>query len=160
MGTIKQLELRGMSNTVELERGYRAGKSHAKRQRCQMMLLKSEARSSEEVAEILGCCEVVVNRWMKRYQAEGISGLQTKPGRGRKAILDEVNDAAKIREVVQANRQRLSVATAELEEALEKQFSQKTLERHIKKVLVAINASENVLSSSPVQKHMPINAKP
>jgi transposase len=97
---------------------------------------------------------------MKRYQAEGLIGLETKPGRGRKAILDEVKDAATIREVVQANRQRLSVAKVELEEALEKQFSQKTLERHLKKVIAAINASENVLSSSPVQKRMPINAKP
>jgi transposase len=159
MGAIKQLKLSNEQRS-ELDEGYRTGKSHAYRQRCQMLLLKSEERSSAAVAEILDCCEVVVNSWMKRYQAEGMAGLHTKPGRGRKAILDEVNDAAKIREVVQANRQRLSVATAELEEALEKQFSQKTLERHIKKVLVAINASENVLSSSPVVKRMPINAKP
>ncbi len=102
-----------------------------------MLLLKSESRSSVEVGEILGCCEMAVNNWVNRYQTGGINGLQTKPGRGRKAILDAVNDAAKIREVVQANRQRLSVATAELEEALEKAFSQKTLEGHIKKVLVA-----------------------
>jgi transposase len=123
------------------------------------MLLKSETRSSSEVAEILGCCEGVVNSWMNRYQAEGMTGLQTKPGRGRKAILDEVNDAATIREVVQANRQRLSVAKVELEEALAKQFSQKTLERHLKKVIAAINASENVLNSSPAQRRMPINVK-
>jgi hypothetical protein len=56
---------------------------------------------------------------------------------GRKAILDEANDDVKIKEVVQANRQRLSVAKAELEEALAKQFSQKTLERHLKKVIAA-----------------------
>jgi transposase len=143
----------------ELERGYREGKSHAYRKRCQMMLLKSEARSSVAVGEILGCCEVVVNSWLNRYEAEGLQGLETKPGRGRKAILNAVTDAAKIKEVVQANRQRLSIAKAELEEALAKQFSQKTLERHIKKVLVAINASENVLNSSPVVKRMPINAK-
>jgi transposase len=143
-----------------LKQGYETGKSHAYRQRCQMLLLKSEARSSREVAAILGCCEMSVNNWLKRYEAEGIPGLHTKPGRGRKAILDVHKDAAKIKEVVQANRQRLSVATAELEEALEKQFSQKTLERHIKKVIAVINASEHVLNSSPVQKRMPINAKP
>lgn len=125
-----------------------------------MMLLKSEARSSEDIAKILDCCEVVVNSWLKRYKAEGIEGLQTKPGRGRKAILNEATDDEKIKQVVQANRQRLGVATAELEEALEKQFSQKTLERYIKNVLVVINASENVLGSSPVQRRMPISGKP
>jgi transposase len=156
---VKKLELTKEQHEA-LRQGYETGKSHAYRKRCHMMVLKSEARSSVDVAEILDCCEMVVNTWVNRYQAEGINGLQTKPGRGRKAILDEVKDAAKIREVVQANRQRLSVATAELEEALEKQFSQKTLERHLKKVIVAINASENVLNNSPVQPRMPINAKP
>jgi transposase len=124
------------------------------------MLLKSEARSSEDIAKIVGCCEMAVNGWIKRYEAEGIEGLHTKPGRGRKAILNEVTDDAKIKEVVQANRQRLSLAKAELEEALAKQFSQQTLERSIKNVLVAINASENVLARSPVMKRMPINVKP
>jgi transposase len=155
----KQIKL-NKEERKALEAGYREGKSHAYRQRCQMMLLKSEARSSVEVAEILGCCEVAVNSWLHRYEAEGLRGLETKPGRGRKAILDAVSDGAKIKEVVQANRQRLSVAKAELEEVLEKRFSQKTLERHLKKVLAAINASDDVLNSSPVKRRMPINAKP
>jgi transposase len=124
------------------------------------MLLKSEARSSEDIATIVGCCEMSVNNWVNRYKSEGIQGLTTKPGRGRKAILASVSDTEKIKAVVQENRQRLSVAKAELEEALEKQFSQKTLERHLKKVLVTINASESVLTNSPVQRRMPTNAKP
>ena len=143
-----------------LEKGYKAGQSHAYRKRCQMMLLKREARSSEDIAKIVDSCEMSVNGWIKRYEAEGIKGLQTKAGRGRKAILNAQEDAAKIKEVVQANRQQLSVAKAELEEVLGKQFSQKTLERHIKKVLAVINASENVLNNSPVQRRMPISVKP
>jgi transposase len=156
---VKQLKL-SKEQRSGLETGYREGKSHAYRQRCQMMLLKSEGRSSADIAKILGCCEVAVNSWLHRYEAENLQGLATKPGRGRKAILDAVSDGAKIKEVVQANRQRLSVAKAELEEALEKRFSQKTLERHLKKVLVAINASEDVLERSPVRRRTPINAKP
>lgn len=143
-----------------LEKGYKAGQSHAYRKRCQMMLLKREARSSEDIAKIVDSCEMSVNGWIKRYEAEGIKGLETKAGRGRKAILNAQEDAAKIKEVVQANRQRLSVAKAELEEVLGKQFSQKTLERHIKKVLAVINASENVFNNSPVQRRMPISVKP
>jgi transposase len=155
----KKLELT-VEEAKALKRGYEAGKGHAYRKRCQMMLLKREARSSEDIAKIVGSCEMSVNGWIRRYEAEGIEGLQTKAGRGRKAILNEVSDDAKIKEVVQANRQRLSVAKAELEEALEKQFSQKTLERYIKNVLVVINASENVLNNSPVQRRMPISVKP
>jgi transposase len=72
---------------------------------------------------------------MKRYQKEGITGLQTKPGRGRKAILHETEDLAVVRKAVQANRQRLSLAKAEVQEALDKELSQKTLERYVKKML-------------------------
>jgi transposase len=142
-----------------LKRGYEAGQRHAYRKRCQMMLLKSEGRSSKDIAKIVGCCEMSVNGWMKRYETDGIAGLGTKAGRGRKAILNEATDDAKIKEVVQANRQRLGVAKAELEEALEKQFSQKTLERYIKNVLAVINASESVLESSLVKRRMPISVK-
>jgi transposase len=124
-----------------------------------MMLLKSEARSSEDIGEILGCCEMAVNNWIKRYETEGIEGLKTKPGRGRKAILDDTVDAAKIKKIVQDNRQRLRVAKAELEEVLKKQFSQKTLERHLKKVIAVINVSDDVLNNSPVKQRMPINTK-
>ena len=42
---------------AELEKGYRKGKSHRFRQRCQMILLKAENRTSLEAAEILGCCQ-------------------------------------------------------------------------------------------------------
>jgi transposase len=158
MGAIKHLKL-SQEQRAELEKGYQEGKSHAMRQRCHMMLLKSEERSSLEVAEILGCCEVVVNTWMKRYEKEGIAGLQTKPGRGRKAILHEREDLAVVRKAVQVNRQRLSLAKAEVETALENQMSTKTLERYVKKMLVAINASEHVLDTSPVQKRMPTKSK-
>jgi transposase len=127
----------------ELEQGYRQGPSAAFRVRCQMVLLKSQHRSSHQVAAIVGCCEVVVNRWLTRYQEEGLAGLQTKPGRGRKAILDAATDLERVREAVRGNRQRLRVAKADLEEALGKTFSDKTLRRFLKK-LRAINASENV----------------
>ena len=144
----------------ELERGYREGKSHALRQGCQMMLLKTEKRSSAEVAEILGCWEGVVNNWLKRYEKEGRAGLRTRPGRGRKAILHETEALVQVKKAVQANRQGLSLAKAELETALSKQLSQKTLGRYVKKMLVVINASENVLNNSPVQKGMPTTVKP
>ena len=65
MGKKKIVELND-TQRAELEKGYRTGKSHCFRVRCQMILLKNEKRTSVEVAEILGCCEVVVNNWLKR----------------------------------------------------------------------------------------------
>ena len=74
---------------IALEKGSRHGTSHAFRTRCQMILLKADRLPSAQVAEQIGCCMIAVNGWVKRYQAEGIHGLKTKQGRGRKAILDD-----------------------------------------------------------------------
>ena len=151
MGKLKTIELTKAQYTA-LEKGYREGKSHSFRLRCQMILLKSEHRTSAEIADVLGCCEVVVNNWLKRYQDEGIQGLLTKPGRGRKPILDSEKDLSPVKAAVKANRQRISLAKAELEAELGKSFSQKTLVRFIKNMIVAINESENVPQKSRMRK--------
>ena len=154
MGKLKTIELTAMQRAA-LEKGYREGATHVFRIRCQMILLKSTARTSAEIAALLGCCEVVVNNWLQRYEAEGIEGLRTKPGRGRKPILDAEQDLARVKEAVQMHRQKLSLAKAELETALAKSFSQKTLERYIKNMVDVISASEGVPPKSRSRKLTP-----
>lgn len=118
-----------------LEKGYKNGKSHGFRQRCQMILLKSQSKPSREIAQELGCCMVVVNHWVKRYQESGIEGLQIKKGRGRKTILDSEQDLPAVRRAVQANRQRLSLAQQALQDELGKEFSTLTLKRFLKNIV-------------------------
>jgi transposase len=150
MARIKVITLT-LQEQSALEQGYKTGQSAVFRQRCHIILLKSQHRSSQDVAGIVGCCEMVVNNWLARYQQEGLAGLNTKPGQGRKAILDAQTDLEQVREVVRGNRQRLRVAKAELEEALGKRFSDKTLRRFLKETLHAINASENVPATSQIR---------
>lgn len=137
MGKTKVVELT-KEQREELEKGYRLGKTHSFRQRCQMILLKSEKRTSQEVVNILGSCEMTVNNWLKRYEQCGIEGLQTRPGRGRKSIL-RAEDLEQVKTRVKASRQKISVARAELEASLGKTFSQSTLKRYLKKTVAAIN---------------------
>ena len=131
MGQIKGVMLTEAQRR-ELEDEYRSGRTHSYRQRCRGVLLKSERRSSAAVAEQLGCNEVTVNSWLKRYEAGGIEGLKMRSGRGRKPILSEA-DLAVVKAVVAEHRQKLSVARAELEQVLGKSFSQDTLTRFVKK---------------------------
>jgi transposase len=154
MGKIKTVALTGAQRAA-LEKGYRAGPSHAFRMRCQIILLKSERRTAAEIADLLGCCEVVVNNWLKRYEAEGVAGLRTKPGRGRKPVLDAEKDLPSVKAAVAANRQRISVAKAELEAELGKTFSTKTLQRYLKNMVLAINESESVPRRSRARKSTP-----
>lgn len=116
----------------ELEIGLKTGKSHSFRTRCQLVLLKSEGRKSKEVADIVKMCEMSVNNWLNRYKSEGIAGLYTKSGRGRKPIIDRHQDEAGILESVKANRQRLQTAKAEWESTSGKTVSSSTLRRFLK----------------------------
>jgi transposase len=139
MGNIRILELNPQQR-AELQNGYRNGNSHAFRKRCHLVLLKTEKRTSKEVGYIVGLHQVSVNQWLNRYEQQGINGLKTKPGRGRKAILDPEKDIAHVRQAVQAERQRLKSAKDLLEKELNKSFSLKTLKRFLKKTTVATNA--------------------
>lgn len=127
----------------ELEKGFREGVSHVFRSRCQIVLLKSEGRKSKDIAVFLGFCEPMVNRWLKRYLADGLEALKTRAGQGRKAILDVESDWPAVRRSVSEHRQRLSQVKAELEESLQKRFSEKTLRRFLKNLVVDINESES-----------------
>jgi len=140
MGKTKVIELTA-TQREELENGYRNGKTHSFRQRCQMVLLKSGERTSVEVVGIVGSCEMTVNNWVKRYEAEGIEGLQMRPGRGRKAILQAV-DLERVKAAVKGSRQKISVARIELEASLGKEFSHSSLKRYLKKTLAATNGLE------------------
>jgi transposase len=123
-----------------LEKGYRNGNSHTFRQHCQIVLLKAEGRKSKEIASFLGCCEKAVNDWLHRYLRDGIQGLAIKAGRGRKSILSQQTDAAIVRAAVKEHRQRISLAKAELEATLGKEFSGRTLVRFLKNLTADINA--------------------
>ena len=138
MAKIKGLLL-SADERLALQRGVRDGSTFSYRQRCQIILLKSENRTSKAVSREVDCCEVVVNRWLKRYQAEGLAGLNLRSGRGRRSTLQKETDLAAVRVAVQNNRQRVSLAKADLEKELGKAFSVLTLKRFLKKTIAITN---------------------
>lgn len=138
-----------------LEHGYRHGKTHSFRQHCQMVLLKAQGRKSQEIATLLSCHQHSVNDWLHRYLAEGIQGLQIKPGRGRKTILSETEDAERVRQAVKQHRQRISLAKAELEGSLGKEFSQRTLVRFLKNLTADTNAYAAASKAKKSQRSQP-----
>jgi transposase len=137
MGKTKVIELTAEQH-AELEKGYRAGKSHCFRLRCQMILLKSEKRTSIEVAEVLGCCEMVVNNWLARYEKEGLEGLQTRAGRGRPPILSQQNPAhvQKVEAEIKKHPNSVKTVVAVLEEELNLAMHPETLKRFLKKTSI------------------------
>lgn len=153
MGKTRTIEL-SAEQRAELEKGYKKGKSHAYRVRCQMILLKSEKRTSLEISEVLGCCDVVVNNWLSRYEAEGIKGLETRAGRGRKPILSAQNPVhlEKVKSEIRKHPQSVKTVVAKLEEDLDLQMHPDTLKRYLKKMVTDSLASGNPLNRGSWQK--------
>jgi transposase len=134
MGKTKVIELTALQR-AQLEKGYRTGQRHCVRVRCQMVLLKSEKRTSIKVAEVLGCCEMAVNNWLKRYAEEGIQGLATRAGRGRPPILSSQNPVhlSKVKDEIKRHPNSLKIVIARLEEDLDLAMHPETLRRFLKK---------------------------
>lgn len=99
----------------ELENSFKTSNNHSFRMRCQIILLKADGRKSKDVGQIVGMCHVSVNSWLERYKTDGINGLLTKPGRGRKPSINKIEDQSAILEAVKANRQRIAMAKAQWE---------------------------------------------
>lgn len=138
---VQKIELTEFQRT-ELEKGYRESKSANFSRRCHMVLLKGEGRSADDIASIFDISHQTVNNWVKRYRRSGLEGLQTRPGQGRKPILDIEQDAQKVKQAVQKERQRLSQAKDILEQELDKEFSLLTLKRFLKNLTA--DGSESV----------------
>ena len=52
--------------------------------------------------------EPSVNTQLDRYESEGIVGLQTRKGRGRKPILNVETDSVVVKAAIKVERQRLT----------------------------------------------------
>src|SRR3954468_11960775 len=79
------------------------------RLRCQLILLKAQGRTAGDIGSIVGMCTLSVHHWIKRYRTEGINGLVTQKGQGRKPLLNIEEDAPAVLLSVNAHRQSVKV---------------------------------------------------
>lgn len=129
MGKITKIEL-SESERIKLNIGFKEGSSHCFRMRCKAVLLKSEGLSSEAIGKIVEMTQISVNNWVKRYLLEGISGLETRKGRGRKPIMD-CSDEEAVRKAIENDRQSVNKAREAWQNAVGKEASESTFKRFL-----------------------------
>ena len=129
MGKITKIEL-SESERIKLNLGFKEGASHCFRMRCKAVLLKSEGLSSEAIGKIVEMTQISVNNWVKRYLLEGISGLETRKGRGRKPIMD-CSDEEAVRKAIENDRQSVNKAREAWQNAVGKEASKSTFRRFL-----------------------------
>ena len=110
---------------LQLEEGFRQGKSHAYRMCCRTILLKAKGLTSKEVGVQTEQTHISVNSWVKRFETEGIKGLETRPGRGRKPIMDNSDEDA-VRIAIENDRQSVMKAKEAWQQASGKKASEST----------------------------------
>lgn len=93
--------------------------------RCRTILLKSQGLTSKEIGLQTDMTHISVNSWVKRFETEGISGLETRPGRGRKPIMD-CSDEEAVRKAIEQDRQRVMKAKEAWQKASGKEASEST----------------------------------
>ena len=123
MAIIKVIQLTDQQR-LQLEDGFRNGKSHAYRMRCRAILLKSQGLKST-VGVQTEMTHISVNSWVKRFEREGVKGLETKPGRGRKPIMD-CSDEESVRQAIEQDRQSVKKAKEAWQQASGKEASEST----------------------------------
>jgi transposase len=83
-----QLPHQSSEQLQALDELYRTTKDVGLQQRAQMILLAAEqSMVAHEIAKIVRKDEQTVRRWLKRYRAEGIEGLQDAPRPGAQPIV-------------------------------------------------------------------------
>lgn len=118
------------SQRVQLTNGFRHGDSHVFRMRCRAILLKSEGLGSKSVGEQTEMTAQSVNGWVKRFESEGLKGLYTRPGQGRKPIMDCTDENA-VRKAIESDRQSVRAAKEAWQNASGKEASEPTFRRFL-----------------------------
>lgn len=121
-----------------LEIGYKTSSNHSLRHRCKIILLNNENYAVKEIASILDTNTISTYKWLNRFKAIGIKGLNTKAGQGRPPILEEKHLAI-VRAAVEQERQRLSQARQIIEDNIGKKMSNETLTRFLKVITAVTN---------------------
>ena len=128
----------------ELNTGFRNGSNHSFRERCRMVLLKSEGLTTKEICNFVTVkSQGQINRWIKIYLTDypksGLAVLRNAEGQGRKPLFNSDTQTERIKELVKQERQKLSAAKAILEKEIGKPFHIRTLQLFLKSLSAAID---------------------
>ena len=129
MGRTKNIVLSD-EQRVALENGYRYGSAHRFRMRCKAVLMKADGIKTSEIANFVGYTDLVVYKWLRKFESGGVEELREKGGRGPKPLMRE-SDTASVKEAVRQHRMSIKTAKAAWEKATERQVSEATFRRFL-----------------------------
>jgi transposase len=130
--------------TEQEEENLKAIKKHhlkyRERERAMGILLSYKGYSPKEIGDIFEISERVVYTWIDNFNKNGVIGLLTQKGQGRKSILTK-EDEVRVKELVEKYPFQLSTVCSELlKDGIE--VSKKTLKVFLKGLDIPIKGQE------------------
>ena len=118
-----------------LERGYKSGKTHIFRRKCQCILKSHEGDTISELCTLYDVTRQSIAQWFNDWEAKDIEGLKLQPGRGRPKKLDINNDkhVKTVKTLVENEPKNLKRVLEQLKSKLDiDKLSKKSLKRFLK----------------------------
>lgn len=139
-----------------LEKGYRHGRSHITRRKCQSILLSHSGKTVKELQDFFAVSGNTIYSWFNQWESEGIKGLELKPGRGRRPKLDIQNEqqVQKIKTLVENEPQNLNRVVGQIKSEMSVDLSKKTLQRFLKNLNMPGNALDDGSKGNQMLKFM------
>jgi transposase len=130
--------------TEQEEENLKAIKKHhlkyRERERAMGIILSYKGYSPKEIGDIFEISERVVYTWIDNFNKNGVIGLLTQKGQGRKSILTK-EDEVRVKELVEKYPFQLSTVCSELlKDGIE--VSKKTLKVFLKGLDIPIKGQE------------------
>lgn len=106
-------------------------------QRKIILKLREEGKKQQQIADIIGCSQVSVSKWISRYKSGRT--LETLPRSGRptklkKKLLKKLR-AKLLKEIKKVNKKFCSLNTKQLSEIIEKEVGKKYSLRHVERLM-------------------------
>lgn len=134
---------------AQLKEGKKHGKSDAFRTRCQAILLSNKNYPITEIMDILSVSRSSVHTWFSAWKKQGIKGLETKSGQGRKPLLsmDNKDHVEAVEKAVKKSQEKGINLLAEVDAqlGLNGGLSMRMLRAFLKKTVSSSNGLDDVL---------------
>lgn len=130
----KYIEELTVEQKSSLEKGYKTGKSHVFRRKCQCILKSNEGQKASELSALFDVTTRTIYQWFSDWESHGIEGLKLKPGRGRPVILSPTNKTHvnTVKTLIENTPKSSKQVVEQVEDLLELKLSKKTLKRFLK----------------------------
>jgi transposase len=80
------------TDILAVSEGIKFGKTHHFRERCRAIELSHRGEKISQIAYLLGKRSETIRDWFNDWESSGLCGLNIKPGRGLKPILNRKSE--------------------------------------------------------------------